>query len=105
MRASTILGALVRHNRRHRMPDVRADHESYTGLVTGAVATIGAVVSGWHARDLPAYSVGYVDLAIFAAMMPTILIAAPIGVRAGHWLSEAWLRRIYMSCCSSSPLI
>jgi uncharacterized membrane protein YfcA len=39
--------------------------------------------------------VGYVDLAIFAAMMPTILIAAPIGVRAGHWLSEAWLRRIY----------
>ena len=47
---------------------------------------------GWHARDLPAYSVGYVDLAIFAAMMPTILIAAPIGVRAGHRLSEAWLR-------------
>jgi uncharacterized protein len=68
---------------------------SSTGLVTGAVATIGAVVSGWHARDLPVYSVGYVDLAIFAAMMPTILIAAPIGVRAGHWLSEAWLRRIY----------
>ena len=68
---------------------------SATGLVTGAVATIGAVVSGWRARDLPAYSVGYVDLAIFAAMMPTILIAAPIGVRAGHWLSEAWLRRIY----------
>ena len=28
-------------------------------------------------------------------MMPTILIAAPIGVRAGAWLSEAWLRRIY----------
>jgi uncharacterized protein len=68
---------------------------SATGLVTGAVATIGAVVSGWHVRDLPAYSLGYVDLAIFAAMMPTILIAAPIGVRAGHWLSEAWLRRVY----------
>jgi uncharacterized membrane protein YfcA len=68
---------------------------SATGLVTGAVATIGAVVSGWHVRDLPPYSLGYVDLAIFAAMMPTILIAAPIGVRAGHWLSEVWLRRVY----------
>jgi uncharacterized protein len=68
---------------------------SATGLVTGAVATVGAVVSGWHVRDLPAYFLGYVDLAIFAAMMPTILIAAPIGVRAGHWLSEAWLRRVY----------
>ena len=26
-------------------------------------------------------------------MLPTIMIAAPIGVRAGHRLSEAWLRR------------
>jgi uncharacterized protein len=68
---------------------------SATGLVTGTIATIGAVISGWHARDLPAYSLGYVDLAIFVAMVPTILIAAPLGVRAGHSLSEAWLRRVY----------
>ena len=66
---------------------------SATGLVTGAIATIGAVVGGWHAPDLPAYSLGYVDLAIFIAMMPTIL--APLGMRAGHWLSETWLRRVY----------
>jgi uncharacterized membrane protein YfcA len=68
---------------------------SATGLVTGVIATIGAVIGGWHARDLPAYSLGYVDLAIFIAMRPTILIAAPLGVRAGHWLSETWLRRVY----------
>jgi uncharacterized membrane protein YfcA len=68
---------------------------SATGLVTGVVATIGAVVGGWHALGLPAYSLGYVDLAIFAAMMPTIMIAAPVGVRVGHILSETWLRRIY----------
>jgi uncharacterized membrane protein YfcA len=68
---------------------------SATGLVTGTVATIGAIVSGWHAADLPAHSLGYVDLAIFAAMMPTILFAAPIGVRVGKGLSETWLRRIY----------
>jgi uncharacterized protein len=68
---------------------------SATGLVTGVVATIGAVAGGWHALGLPAYSLGYVDLAIFAAMMPTIMIAAPLGVRVGHRLSETWLRRIY----------
>jgi uncharacterized protein len=68
---------------------------SATGLVTGTVATIGAIVGGWHARDLPAFSLGYVDLAIFAAMMPAILIAAPLGVRAGHRMSEVWLRRVY----------
>ncbi len=68
---------------------------SATGLVTGTVATIGAIVNGWHVRDLPAYSLGYVDLAVFAAMMPTILLAAPLGVRAGHRLSETWLHYIY----------
>jgi uncharacterized protein len=55
----------------------------------------GALVGGGHVRGLPAYSLGYVDFAIFIAMMPTILIAAPLGVRAGHRLSEAWLRRVY----------
>ena len=63
--------------------------------MTGTVATIGAIVGGWQVRDLPAYSLGYVDLAIFAAMMPAILIAAPLGVRAGHRMSEVWLRRVY----------
>lgn len=68
---------------------------SATGLVSGVVATIGAIVGGWHALGLPSYSLGYVDLAIFAAMMPTIMIAAPVGVRVGHMLSETWLRRVY----------
>jgi uncharacterized protein len=65
------------------------------GLVTGTVATVGAVVNGWHVPGLPAWSLGYVDLAIFIAMVPTILLAAPLGVRTGHRLSETWLRRIY----------
>ena len=28
-------------------------------------------------------------------MMPAVMIAAPIGVRTGHLLSEAWLRRSF----------
>jgi uncharacterized membrane protein YfcA len=68
---------------------------SATGLVTGVVATIGAIVGGWRVPGLPAYSLGYVDLAIFAAMLPAIMVAAPLGVRAGHRMSEIWLRRVY----------
>jgi uncharacterized membrane protein YfcA len=68
---------------------------SATGLVTGAVATIGAIVGGWQTPGLPSYSLGYVDLAIFVAMLPTIMIAAPIGVRVGRMLSDTWLRRAY----------
>ena len=69
--------------------------EYAAGWTIAGLVTIGAIVGGWHALGLPAYSLGYVDLAIFAAMMPTIMIAAPIGVRVGHMLSETWLRRIY----------
>ena len=68
---------------------------SATGIVTGSVATVGAVVNGWHVSDVPACSLGYVDLAIVVAMMPTILLSAPLGVRMGHRLGESWLRRIY----------
>ena len=59
------------------------------------VGTIGAILAGWHAKGLPSYSLGYVDLIIFAAMIPAVMIAAPIGVRTGHTLSEAWLRRTF----------
>jgi uncharacterized protein len=68
---------------------------SATGLVTAPVATIGAIVGGWGTPNLPGYSLGYVDLAIFVAMLPSIMIAAPMGVRVGRMLSEAWLRRVY----------
>jgi uncharacterized membrane protein YfcA len=44
------------------------------------------------ARDRAPIRLGYVDLAIFIAMMPTSLIAAQLGVCG---VSEAWLRRIY----------
>lgn len=68
---------------------------SATGLVTAPVATIGAIVGGWRTPNLPGYSLGYVDLAIFVAMLPGIMIAAPIGVRVGRMLSDTWLRRVY----------
>jgi uncharacterized protein len=68
---------------------------SATGLVTGTIGTIGAIFAGWHAQGLPSYSLGYVDLIIFVAMLPAVMIAAPIGVRTGHLLSEAWLRRAF----------
>ena len=68
---------------------------SATGLVTGTIGTIGAILAGWHAQGLPSYRLGYVDLIIFVAMLPAVMIAAPIGVRTGQLLSEAWLRRSF----------
>jgi uncharacterized protein len=68
---------------------------SATGLVTGSLGTIGAILAGWQAPGLPAFCLGYVDLLIFAVMLPTTMWAAPLGVRTGHRLSELWLRRVF----------
>src|SRR5262245_13318014 len=65
---------------------------SATGLVTGSIGTIGAILAGWQAPGLPTLSLGYVDLVIFAVMLPTTMLAAPVGVRVGQMLSETWLR-------------
>ena len=63
--------------------------------MTGFFATIGAVLNGWHKPNLPSSSLGYFDLANIAAMLPTIMISSPLGVRVGNMLNETWLRRIY----------
>ncbi len=68
---------------------------SATGLVTGFVATTGAVIEGWNAAGRPGYSLGYVDLAIFAAMAPTTFAGAALGVRTANSLSKEWLKRSY----------
>jgi len=68
---------------------------SATGLVTGTVGALGGIVTGWHASDLPAYSLGYVDPVIFLVMLPTVILGAPLGVRVGHRMSEKTLRLAY----------
>ena len=65
-----------------------------TTLLIGTVSTAGAIISGWHAPGRPPHSLGYVDLVVWAAMVPTVMIAAPLGVRWGHRLSKTWLTRL-----------
>ncbi len=66
-----------------------------TGLVTGTGGAIGSIIGGWNAKDLPSYSLGYVDIVIFLVMMPTVMIAAPIGVSASHKMNEQALQLTY----------
>jgi len=66
-----------------------------TGLVTGTVGAIGGIIGGWNATGLPTYSLGYVDIAIFLVMVPTVMIAAPIGVSVGHEMTKRTLQLTY----------
>ncbi len=66
-----------------------------TGLITGTAGAIGSIIVGWNAKELPAYSLGYVDVVIFLTMMPTVMIAAPIGVSVSHMMNERTLQLAY----------
>ena len=66
-----------------------------TGLITGTVATIGYIISGWNAKDLPPFSLGYVDMVIFLVMVPTVMFAAPLGVSVSHKMNERTLQLTY----------
>ncbi len=66
-----------------------------TGLITGTVGAVGSIISGWNAKDLPSWSLGYVDIAIFLVMVPTVMIAAPLGVSVSHKMNERTLQLIY----------
>jgi uncharacterized protein len=54
-------------------------------------AMLGYMWAGWGAPGLPPGSVGYVSLIGAAAMIPSSLLAAPLGVRIAHGLTRRQL--------------
>lgn len=56
------------------------------GLLIAIPATLGYVISGWSAADLPPFSIGYVNLIAFIALVPLTAWCAPIGARLAHAL-------------------
>jgi|HubBroStandDraft_6_1064221.scaffolds.fasta_scaffold3031504_1 uncharacterized membrane protein YfcA len=56
--------------------------------------TVGAIVSGSGVPGFPPYSLGYLDLIVWVTMVPTVMVAAPFGVRLGHELNKTWLNRL-----------
>jgi uncharacterized protein len=74
-----------------------------TAIGTGAaiaipvvfVGTIGYVITGWHAPDLPAHSIGFVYLPALAALVVASGPMATAGARIAHRLPVVVLKRIF----------
>lgn len=65
------------------------------GLVIAVPAAIGFMLIGWNdAAQLP-YSLGYVNIAGFAAIAPAAILVAPFGAKAAHALPVKRLRRVF----------
>ena len=58
------------------------------GLVISLPGTIGFIVTGWSDPRLPPGSIGYVNLVGFLLIAPTTVLAAPLGAKLAHSVSE-----------------
>ncbi len=56
----------------------------------------GYILNGLQVPNLPAYSIGYVNLAAFAALAMTSIPMAQVGVRTAHRLPAARLRNVFI---------
>lgn len=65
------------------------------GFPIAVAGTIGYVIGGLNEIGLPPYSLGYVMLPAFAGIVAASVLAAPLGARLAHRLSDVTLRRIF----------
>jgi uncharacterized protein len=61
------------------------------GVLIAIPGTLGYILAGWRADDLPPFSLGYVNLLAVAVILPLSYFMAPIGVRIAHALSKRQL--------------
>ncbi len=65
------------------------------GVVVSIPAVFGYMWGGWDISGLPQGSLGYVNLIACALMIPTSVLAAPLGVRMAYGLSRKTLERAF----------
>lgn len=65
------------------------------GFLIAVPATLGFVISGWGVPGRPPMSIGYVNLAAAAVILPFSTAAAPLGARLAHWVDPVWIRRVF----------
>lgn len=68
---------------------------SGVGALIAVPGTIGFMVAGWNAADLPPLSLGYVNLLGVAIVIPITLLTAPLGVRIAHALPKRRLEILF----------
>ncbi len=65
------------------------------GLVISLPGTLGFIVAGWDDPRTPMASLGFVSLIGFACIVPTTVLAAPLGAKIAHSFSEKRLSMLF----------
>jgi len=61
------------------------------GVLISVPAFVGYVIAGWGQDVLPFGSLGYVNIAAAAFLVPTTILMAPVGVRIAHTVNRRFL--------------
>ncbi len=65
------------------------------GLLIAIPATLGFVVIGCMAENLPPFSIGYFNVPAWLAIVPASVLCAPLGAKVAHALPVNLLRKIF----------
>jgi uncharacterized protein len=65
------------------------------GAIIALPGTLGAILAGWGAANLPPYSLGYVNLLGFILIAPASYFVAPFGAQIAHSSDKAALRKMF----------
>ncbi len=65
------------------------------GLVIGVPAALAMIVAGLGVEGRPPASLGYVNLAAVALILPLSVLCAPLGARIAHALEPVWIKRAF----------
>ncbi len=61
------------------------------GFIIAVPATVGFILAGWNAANLPPFSLGFVNVLGILLVIPTSMTFAPIGARIAHAISRRQL--------------
>lgn len=69
---------------------------SVFGVFIAIPAALGFILGGLSLPDLPPFALGYVNVLALAAIIPTSMMAAPLGAKLAHQLSQKTLNAIFV---------
>ncbi len=65
------------------------------GILVAIPGTIGFILIGLDASDLPPLSLGYVNMVAALCIIPISVLFAPLGARLAHYFSVKALKRVF----------
>ncbi len=65
------------------------------GVLIAVPGTLGFLISGWGASNLPPFTIGYINLPALVLIGATATFMAPIGAALAHRLDQVVLKRVF----------